>query len=72
MAYELSGLVEKFKGIGVEVTEEAAKSAVVGLCDWFEEQAKKSATPFDDVALVVLPQLKKSVLDLAEGINPNG
>lgn len=63
MAYELNSLVEAFKKRGLNVAEDSAKGVVEDVCAWFEVQAKASATPFDDVALVVLPQLKKAVLE---------
>jgi ADP-heptose:LPS heptosyltransferase len=54
-AYDIKSLVEKFKAHGLDIAEEAAKAATISILDWFEESAKLSATPFDDVALVVLP-----------------
>lgn len=63
MAYEFKSLLDAFAKRGLNLTEDAAKGVVEDVTSWFEVQAKASATPFDDVALVVLPQLKKVVLD---------
>jgi hypothetical protein len=69
MPYELSSLIEKFKVRGLDLAEDAAAGVVDDVCSWFEAQAKASPTPFDDVALVVLPQLRKEVLKLVDGID---
>jgi hypothetical protein len=68
-AYELKALVEKLKDQGLEVAESAAKAVAVGVIDWLDESALKSATPLDDIARVLYPQLKKSLLDLADKID---
>ena len=68
-AYDIAVLADKFKARGLDLAEDAVKGAVVDVLDWFEASAKLSATPFDDVALVVVPQLKKSVLELADKID---
>lgn len=60
--YDVTDLVERFKARGLDVAEDAAKGVVEDVCNWFEKAAKASSTPFDDVALVVLPQLKAAVL----------
>jgi len=60
--YDISALVAGLKTTGLNVTEDAAKAIVEQVCVWFETSAKLSATPFDDVALVVLPQFKAAVL----------
>lgn len=69
-AYDLKVLVDKLKARGLELTEETAKGAIVDVCDWLEQSAKVSKTPWDDVALVVLPQAKVMALGAAEKINP--
>lgn len=68
-AYDVKALVEKAKKHGVDLAEDAAKAAVVTVFEWFEESAKLSATPFDDVALVMVPQLKKAVLEALDKLD---
>lgn len=68
-AYDIQVLFGKFKDRFGNVAEDAVKGAVVDLCDWFEASAKESPTPFDDVALVVVPKLKEEALKLADKID---
>lgn len=68
-AYDISDLVSKMKAKGLDVVEDSAKYAVEAILAWFEESAKLSATPFDDVALVVVPQLKKVALEQIDKID---
>lgn len=60
--YDLSALAASLKKKGLDVTEEAASAAVGAVCDWLEQSAKDSATPFDDIALVVIPKLRDAAL----------
>lgn len=68
-AYEISGLVEKLKGKGLDIAEEAAKQVVVSVLEWFEESAKLSDNKYDDLALVTLPMIKDEVLKLVDKID---
>lgn len=68
-AYDVKDLVVRLKSIGLDVAEAAAGGAVVQVCEWFEASAKLSPTPFDDVALVVVPQLKAKVLEAVDKID---
>lgn len=68
-AYQVSALVEKLKARGLELGEEAAKGVIGDVCTWLEDSVRLSATPFDDVALAVLPHLKKFGLDQADKID---
>lgn len=61
-AYDVKVLAEKLKGRGLDVAEEAAKIIVEEALAWVEESAKLSATPYDDMGLIVVPQLKKLAL----------
>jgi len=70
-AYDVKSLVEKLKDQGIEVAEEAAKGAIESVIAWFEESAKLSKTPYDDMALIILPQIKDLALEQADKINPN-
>lgn len=61
-AYDIKALLEKLKGRGLDLAEEAAKIVVEETFGWVEESAKLSKTPFDDMGLIVLPQLKALAL----------
>jgi hypothetical protein len=61
-AYEVKALLEGLKAKGLDVAEETAKGVVVAVADWFSASAKLSATPFDDVALIIIPKLVESAL----------
>lgn len=69
-AYDTKALLEILKGQGLEVAEESAKIIINSLFIWIEDSAKLSETPYDDMALVILPQLKTLALSKAEDINP--
>lgn len=58
MAYDVKALVEKLKGRGLNIAEDAAKGAASDVLGWFADEVKKSPTPFDDIVLIVVDQLK--------------
>ena len=69
-AYDLKVLGERLKAKGLIVAEDAAEQVYDELRAWFEESAKLSATPYDDMALIVLPQvdvLVKEQIDKIDG-----
>jgi hypothetical protein len=68
-AYDVKGLVEKLKGKGLELAEDGAKIVVESVFEWVEESAKESATPYDDMALVVLPKVKELALQAVDKID---
>lgn len=68
-AYDVADLALKLKGRGLDVAEEAAKVLVEEVLAWAEESAKISETPYDNMALVVLPELKKLALGLVDKID---
>jgi hypothetical protein len=68
-AYDVKDLAARLKGRGLDLAEEAAKIVIEETLVWIEESAKLSATPYDDMGLIVLPQLKKLALDAADKID---
>jgi hypothetical protein len=68
-AYDVQDLLARFKAAGLDLAEDGAKAAFVAVTAWFKESAKLSATPFDDVALVVLPTLEKTALEALDKID---
>ena len=68
-AYDAKLLLEELKNEGLEIAEESTKVLIEALFSWLEKSAVISKTPYDDMALIVLPQLKKLVLTQVENIN---
>ena len=60
-AYEFKALIEILKGKGLEVAEESAEVLFDSVMEWVEESAKLSATPYDNMAMLIMPQLKEIV-----------
>jgi hypothetical protein len=60
-AYDLKDLGLKLKSKGLDLAEDASKIVADSVFEWFEESAKLSSTPYDDMALIVLPQIKSFV-----------
>lgn len=69
VAYDVKDLVERLKGHGLEVAETAVRDVVDEVFGWVTDSAKLSATPFDDVALVVLPKIKDEVMKIVDRID---
>ena len=67
--YDVKALAERFKGRGLDLAEEAAKIAVEELFSWVEESAKLSSSPYDDMALLILPKLKDAALGAVDKID---
>lgn len=68
-AYDVKDLAAKLKGRGLDVAEEAAKVIIEETFGWVEESAKLSATPYDDMGLIVLPKIKELALAAADKID---
>ena len=68
-AYELKELGIRMKNIGLPVAEEAIEQAVKEMFAWLKESAVLSATPYDDMAAFISPQLEQLILNQAEKIS---
>lgn len=71
-AYDLKFFINEAKGMGLELTEEAAKQLVEKMFEFLSKSAELSATPFDNVLIPVYAMVKPKVLEKVEQINPNG
>ena len=69
-AYDLKALGEKCKSQGLELAEESLKLLVGCTFEWLDESADLSKNPYDNMAKVLYPQLKKMALQEADKINP--
>ena len=68
-AYDLKGLLEELKGNGLEIAEESAKVVIESVFNWLEKSAVMSENKYDDLAVILYPQLKAYALEQAEKIN---
>lgn len=68
-AYDLAALVLQLKGRGLDLAEESVKLVIEELFAWLEQSASMSATPYDDLLLVIYPQLKQLALAAADKID---
>ena len=68
-AYDLKELALVLKSKGLDLAEDGAKHVVESVFEWVESSAKLSATPYDDMGLVILPQLKKIALESVDKID---
>jgi hypothetical protein len=68
-AYDLKVLTAKLKARGLDLAEEAAVIILEETTDWVTESAIISKTPFDDVAAVAMPALKKIALSEIDKID---
>lgn len=67
--YEGAALLAKLKGRGLDLAEETVKITVEETLNWISESAALSATPFDDIALIVVPKLKELALAATDKID---
>lgn len=68
-AYDLKLLGEKLKGKGLDLAEETLNILVEEMASWCVECAAKSATPYDDIVAIVMPQVKKYALEQVDKID---
>jgi hypothetical protein len=68
-AYDWKALVAELKTAGLDLGEDAAKKVLESVLVWVEESAKLSATPYDDMGLIVLPKLKEMALAQVDKID---
>jgi hypothetical protein len=67
--YDVSELVNILKSKGLDIAEEAASLVVESSLEWIKESAKLSATPYDDMALIVLPQVENFIKNAVDKID---
>lgn len=71
-AYDLKGLLTELKASGLEIAEESAKVVIEAVFTWLEKSATLSENKYDDLAVMLYPQLKAYALEQAEKINAQG
>ena len=60
-AYDIKDLGEKLKGAGLPVVEGAAEVVLEKVVAWIKESAMISKTPYDDMAMVILPLIEEKI-----------
>lgn len=68
-AYDVKELMSKMKAEGMDVAEEAAKTAVSCVLDWVAESALKSENKMDDMVAPLIPVLKPHIMELIDKID---
>jgi hypothetical protein len=68
-AYDIANLAIKLKDQGLELAEESAELILKATFEWLEESAKLSATPYDDMAMIVIPQVKNFISKAVDKID---
>lgn len=69
-AYDFGILLEEYKKLGLDMSEEVLAKSLDVLLKWFKESAMLSSSPYDDMALVILPkaeELLKGLIDKIDG-----
>lgn len=68
-AYDFAALAIELKNKGLEIAEDSAKHVVEAVLNWIEASAKASATPYDDMALFMMPKLKEIIMKQVDKID---
>ena len=68
-AYDIKDLLVKLKGRGLDMAEEAAVIVLKETFQWLKESAEKSANPYDNMGMLVLPQIEKVIFPLVDKID---
>lgn len=68
-AYDVKVLVERLKADGLDLAEDAATKVFENVLAWVQESAALSPNPYDDLIAVVVPQVRKLVLEQIDKID---
>jgi hypothetical protein len=68
-AYDVKELVERLKGKGVVLAEEAVVQMLDATLDWFKESAALSENPYDDMLVGLIPTVKRELLKQIDKID---
>lgn len=69
MAYEAKKLVEKLKGKGLDIAEDAAKVVVEETLSWVVESAVESENKVDDLLVAIVPVIKPHIMNKLDKID---
>lgn len=62
-------LIAILKAKGLDIAEDALKDALEALFEVAEEVVKKSENKYDDLLMVILPQIKPYILEAVDKID---
>lgn len=68
-AYDVKELFARLKGRGLDILEQDAQILAEETLGWLKESVTLSKNPYDDMALMVLPQLEKNLKKQIDKIN---
>jgi hypothetical protein len=68
--FDIAALVARVKPMGLELTEELAKSVAVELFAWIRDSVTLTENKYDDFFLIVEPRLLAAVTSELDRINP--
>ena len=68
-AYDPKVLIEKLKGKGLNLAEEAATIVVEETLNWVSESAIISENKMDDILAVIIPVIKPHIMRLIDKID---
>jgi len=68
--FDVTDLITKFKGQGLEIAEQGAKIATRAILAWMKESVLLTDNKWDDFFIVVEPMIETELLKLADKINP--
>ena len=68
-AYDFKVLVDRFAKHGAVLSEEAAEKVALELFNWIEESATISENAWDNMAMILMPQLKEIVFKQLDKID---
>lgn len=68
-AYDIKELGARLKDKGLDLLEDQLTLLVKETLDWISESAVISKTPYDDMAVVVIPPVKQFILNQVDKID---
>ena len=68
-AYDVKELLNILKGKGLNIAEDAAEIVLESVMEWLKASAQASPTVYDDMMLLVIPQLEKLAKDQIDKID---
>jgi len=69
MAYELSSLMDRLKGKGLDLAEEAAGIVVKEVFAWVKESAAESENKYDDLLIAALSVAEPAIMEMIDKID---
>ena len=66
---DFNALVDRLKGQGLDLAEEAAKLVVIETIGWLGDEVLKSENKYDDLLLAVFPLVKDAILKQVDKID---